>query len=71
MLTPLVAWVEQGQVPEAVVATARGAGNVVAVNADLPAGWSASRTRPLCPYPQVARYNGSGDVEAAASFSCK
>jgi hypothetical protein len=71
MLTPLVAWVEQGQVPEAVVATARGAGNAVAVNADLPAGWSASRTRPLCPYPQVARYNGSGDVEAAASFSCK
>jgi len=71
MLTPLVAWVEQGQVPEAVVATARGAGNAAAVNADLPAGWSASRTRPLCPYPQVARYNGSGDVEAAASFSCK
>jgi feruloyl esterase len=26
--------------------------------------------RPLCPYPQVAMYNGSGDVNAAASFAC-
>ncbi|MCO2667332.1 tannase/feruloyl esterase family alpha/beta hydrolase, partial [Pseudomonas aeruginosa] len=24
-----------------------------------------------CPYPQVARYNGSGDVNSAASFSCR
>jgi feruloyl esterase len=28
------------------------------------------RTRPLCPYPQIARYKGSGDVEDAANFSC-
>ncbi len=27
-------------------------------------------TRPLCPYPQVAIYDGSGDPNAAASFSC-
>jgi Tannase and feruloyl esterase len=71
MLTPLVAWVEQGQEPAPVVATARGAGNAAGVNADLPAGWSANRTRPLCPYPQVARYNGTGDVELASSFSCQ
>ena len=71
MLTPLVAWVEQGQAPEPVIATARGAGNAAGANADVPAGWSASRTRPLCPYPQVARYNGTGDIELAASFSCK
>jgi len=30
----------------------------------------AGRTRPLCPYPQVARYGGSGSVDAAASFAC-
>ena len=70
MLTPLVNWVEKGQAPEAVTASARGAGNPGGVNADVPASWSASRTRPLCPYPQVARYKGSGSVEDAANFSC-
>src|SRR3989344_2012698 len=39
--------------------------------AQLPASWSATRTRPLCVYPKVARYNGTGDVESASSFSCK
>jgi feruloyl esterase len=70
MLTPLVAWVEQGQAPAPIVATARGTGNAAGVNADLPAGWAANRTRPLCPYPKVARYT-SGDKELAASFSCQ
>ncbi|MCR5863773.1 tannase/feruloyl esterase family alpha/beta hydrolase [Aquincola sp. J276] len=71
LLGPLVAWVEQGQAPGAVTASARGAGNAGGVNADLPAGWSAQRSRPLCPYPQVARYAGSGDLESAASFRCE
>lgn len=71
MLTPLVKWVEQGQAPQAVVASARGAGNVGGVNADLPATWAANRTRPLCPYPQVARYKGTGSLESADSFSCQ
>ncbi|HDR9126574.1 tannase/feruloyl esterase family alpha/beta hydrolase [Burkholderia vietnamiensis] len=70
MLTPLVAWVEQGQAPAAIVATARDASNVLP-NAEVPTSWGAGRTRPLCPYPQVARYNGSGDVNSAASFSCR
>ena len=69
-ITPLVAWVEQGQAPGAIVAGARGAGNAGGVNADLPAAWAATRTRPLCPYPSVARYKGSGDIELAASFTC-
>ncbi|CAN7352086.1 tannase/feruloyl esterase family alpha/beta hydrolase [Pseudoduganella sp. LjRoot289] len=71
MLTPLVNWVEKGQAPAKVVASVRGAGNAGGANADVPASWSATRTRPLCPYPQVAQYNGSGNVEDAASFSCK
>ncbi|WP_373404761.1 tannase/feruloyl esterase family alpha/beta hydrolase [Acidovorax radicis] len=70
MLAPLVAWVEQGKAPDSVTANARGAGAKV-VNAELPASWSANRTRPLCAYPKVARYNGTGDVESAGSFSCK
>ena len=71
MVSALVAWVEQGQGPDRVVASARGAGNAGGVNADVPSGWSAGRTRPLCPYPQVARYRGTGDIESAASFVCQ
>ncbi|MGZ5271009.1 MAG: tannase/feruloyl esterase family alpha/beta hydrolase [Ramlibacter sp.] len=70
MLTPLVNWVEGGQAPDRVIASARGAGNAGGVNADVPASWAANRTRPLCPYPQVARYTGAGNVEDAASFTC-
>jgi feruloyl esterase len=29
------------------------------------------RTRPLCPYPQVARYKGTGDTNVAANFECR
>jgi len=28
------------------------------------------RTRPLCPYPEVAKYKGSGSVDEAANFAC-
>lgn len=69
MLTPLVRWVEQGIAPASIVASARGAGNPAGANADLPAAWDANRTRPLCPYPKVARYV-SGSIESAAGFSC-
>lgn len=48
-------WVEQGVAPDQVVATKRTA---------------AQRTRPLCPYPQVARYKGSGSTDDAANFKC-
>ena len=69
-LGALVDWVEQGKAPERIVASARGVGNVGGVNSELPADWSAKRTRPLCPYPLVARYQ-SGDTEAASSFVCR
>jgi feruloyl esterase len=70
-LTPLVNWVEKGQAPDTLQASARGAGNAGGANGDVPASWSAARTRPLCAYPTVATYNGSGDVEQAASFTCR
>jgi feruloyl esterase len=66
-----VKWVEQGQAPQAVTASARGAGNAGGVNNDVPADWAPNRTRPLCAYPTVATYQGSGPIESAASFSCK
>jgi len=72
-ITPLVLWVEQGQAPGAIVAAARGPGNPGGANGDVPATWSPTRTRPLCPYPAVARYKGKkgANIEAAASFDCK
>jgi hypothetical protein len=71
MLASLVDWVERGVAPDQVTASARGVGNPGGVNAEIPAGWAANRTRPLCPWPKVARYNGSGSLDSAASFSCK
>ena len=70
LLTPLVRWVEQGLPPERVIASARGPGNVGAVNPEVPQSWSATRTRPLCAYPRTAIYKG-GDVESADSFACR
>jgi feruloyl esterase len=59
MLDRLVAWVERGAAPERITATlATEEGQVV-------------RTRPLCLYPAVAVYNGEGNPDAAASFSCE
>jgi feruloyl esterase len=55
-------WVEEGAAPGAIVATK--------YKAASPAS-GVSFTRPLCPYPQAARYKGSGDQSDAASFVCK
>ncbi|HSV52271.1 MAG TPA: tannase/feruloyl esterase family alpha/beta hydrolase [Burkholderiaceae bacterium] len=73
MLTPLVNWVEKGQAPDSVVATARGLATTAgAANLDIPTSWTPGRTRPLCPYPQVARLKaGATDLESASSFSCQ
>jgi hypothetical protein len=71
MLGALVNWVERGQAPDAVVASARGAGNPGGVNNELPATWSPARTRPLCAYPKVATYKGGGDIESADNFICR
>jgi len=56
-LTPLVEWVEKGTAPASIVGSRIADGKVV-------------RTRPLCPYPLVAIYKGSGSVDDAASFAC-
>ena len=69
MLTALVNWVEKGQAPDQVIATAR-----TGFNPDVPSNWVSNgqaRTRPLCPYHKQVRYKGSGDINDAASFSCQ
>ncbi len=66
MLTALVSWVEQGAAPDTVKAT------VATGNADKPAAWSSSRSRPLCAYPKKAMFvSGATDLESASSFSCQ
>jgi feruloyl esterase len=35
-----------------------------------PQGTKLLRTRPLCPYPQVARWKGSGSTDVAENFAC-
>ncbi|MBP7566365.1 MAG: tannase/feruloyl esterase family alpha/beta hydrolase [Burkholderiaceae bacterium] len=68
-LDPLVRWVESGEAPARIEARARGAGSPVP-NAEVPSAWNPARTRPLCPWPEVTRYSGQGDIENAASFAC-
>lgn len=55
--TPLVDWVENGRAPQAIVASRIVGGKTI-------------RTRPLCPYPQVAKYKGAGSTDDAANFGC-
>jgi predicted esterase len=69
-LGALVEWVEYGRAPDRIVAGVRGPGNPGGANPDVPASWSPTRTRPLCPYPLVARFKG-GDSDSAASFACE
>jgi feruloyl esterase len=56
-LTPLVDWVEEGNAPHAIVGSRTVAG--------------ATSTRPHCPYPEEAVYDGVGNPNDAASFSCQ
>lgn len=62
-LLALVEWAEEEQAPESIIATT----------------WKSSqdpnsgvlKQRPLCPYPEVAKYDGSGDINTATSWACQ
>jgi feruloyl esterase len=57
MVSAMEQWVEHDHAPEQIVASHSQNGTV-------------DRTRPLCPYPQIARYKGSGSIDEAANFTC-
>lgn len=57
-LAALIRWVEHGEAPERIVAS-------------RPLSESKTRTRPLCPYPQIARYKGAGSTDDEANFVCQ
>jgi feruloyl esterase len=50
-------WVERGIAPDR-------------IEAERAEGGELPRTRPLCPYPQTARYRGSGNSDRSGSFLC-
>jgi hypothetical protein len=56
-MTAIINWVEKDKAPDSIPAKRLVNGQV-------------ERTRPLCPYPQVARYSGKGSTDDAANFSC-
>jgi hypothetical protein len=56
-LTPLVNWVEKGIAPEELIGSHSTEGKT-------------DRTRPICPYPKVSKYKGTGDIDDAANFFC-
>lgn len=63
MMNALERWVEDGNAPMQIIATK--------YTKDGSAASGVVRTRPLCPYPQVARYKGSGSTDDAANFECR
>jgi feruloyl esterase len=58
MVAALSNWVERNNAPEQIPASHLTAGK-------------ADRTRPLCSYPKIAHYKGSGSTDEAANFSCE
>lgn len=57
VLRALVQWVEKGAAPDYIIASHVSDGRI-------------DRTRPLCPYPEVAHWNGSGGTDEAKNFTC-
>jgi feruloyl esterase len=57
-MAAITRWVEEGKAPGRIIASHSGPDGTV------------DRSRPLCPYPQVARYLGKGSIDEARNFSC-
>jgi feruloyl esterase len=56
-ITALDSWISRGHAPAQLIASHKTDGQV-------------DRSRPLCPYPQVARYKGESSIDVAANFAC-
>jgi len=61
MAASLEQWVEKGTAPETIIAS----------RYEGQERQHAVMTRPLCVYPQTAKYKGSGDAKDAANFTCE
>jgi hypothetical protein len=67
-LDALDQWKEQGTAPERIVA-GKYSNDILAYIGMAPG--APLKTRPLCAYPKVAEYKGSGSSNEAANFTCK
>jgi len=56
-VTNIVNWVEKGKAPDKIIAKQIKNGEII-------------RSRPLCPYPEVARFKGTGSIDDAENFEC-
>ena len=61
LVGPMFDWIEKGVKPSSA--------GIVATQSNAPAGQTAKQ-RPLCKFPEYAKYNGTGDPNSAGSFSC-
>lgn len=59
LMLSLEQWVETGVAPEMVIGSGK-----------APDDPTKTMSRPICAYPQVTHYKGTGDTNAAASFEC-
>ena len=69
-VAPIVAWREDGVAPDSILGTQPGPVPMAHLAPDEEQAQTRRFTRPLCPYPQVAKYQGTGDVDEAANFEC-
>jgi feruloyl esterase len=58
-VSAVIDWVERDRAPDAIIAR------------KLAADGTTERSRPLCPYPEVARYTGQGSIDDAGNFECR
>ncbi len=65
-LTAMENWVEKGIAPNSLIATLYEPTALGSVDFNKPLG----RTMPLCMFPQMARYKGTGNVNDAANWEC-
>ncbi|MEJ2122919.1 MAG: tannase/feruloyl esterase family alpha/beta hydrolase, partial [Alphaproteobacteria bacterium] len=63
-VTVLERWVEDGEAPDSVLAKQID-------RTTWPAKPNVIRERPICAYPEIARYDGTGDPDVAESYSCR
>ena len=73
-LSALTAWVENGTAPDRIIAanhnTSSPFPNGGLFDPRVAMNFPTGGTRPLCPYPQMPRYKGSGMTNDAANFVC-
>ena len=73
-VTALEGWVEHDKAPDSIIAShyaVEPGGKPIQAPVGMPIEARVDRTRPICAYPTVATYKGSGSIDEASNFVCK